>query len=219
MENWVLLGASRGLGRAFIEKVRKENSSIQLSVFSRKKSDLPQDVQFIASDFSKKDQWEQLILEIRKINPQKIFYFAGGGPFGKTQDKKWSDHQWAFSVTFEFPAFLVHQFLQNSQSLQQLVVIGSAIAESQPDANASSYCAAKHALKGFVTSIFSEQKPPFDLRLFSPGYIDTNLLPAHAWPRQQTGLVFKPEEVADILWSTVHNAGDVNTHFVLKSPL
>lgn len=222
MENWVLLGASRGLGRAFLDKAMTAQNQagegfLQLTVFSRKIDSIPPNVNSLQSDFSKFETWNHIFSQIQALRPDRIFYFAGGGPYGKAQEKKWIDHQWALKVSFEFPAYLLYQSLKNPQNLKQMVFVGSSIAESSADPFASSYCAAKHALKGFVTSIQKEQQTPFDLRLFSPSYIDTDLLPANAWPRQQVGLVSSPRQIAEILWSYVHNADDVNKHFVLKS--
>lgn len=215
-ENWLLLGASRGLGRSFLEKASQPNSAhLKLYQFSRKSENLPGTVSFYPADFSDTSKWELLIQQMSELKPQRIFYFAAGGPFGEFEKKNWKDHQWAFRVTFEFPAFLLHQFLKTPEQLKQIVLIGSAIAENQPDPKASAYCAAKHALRGLVTSV-QKENPPLDVRLFSPGYMDTPLLPANAWPRQQ-GLAEKPEKVAEMLWAWIHNADDANKHFVLQS--
>jgi short-subunit dehydrogenase len=213
-EKWVLLGASRGLGRSFLSKAVDH---AELFCLSRKVETLPVSVQTLSVDFSNEGQWEQILSEIRRFQPQRIFYFAGGGPYGKFQDKQWKDHRWALKVSFEFPAFLLHQYLCKSESLKQFTVIGSSVAEGNPDPQASAYCAAKHALKGLIESILKEQTPALDLRLFSPGYMDTALLPANAWPRQQSGLVRSPEEVAEMLWASIHKDDDANKHFVLKS--
>jgi len=215
VKNWVLLGASRGLGLSFLQKAASEN--IQIHNFSRKAAPAIGPVENHAFDFSNEDQWEELSKQIQTLAPEKILYFAGGGPFGNYQSKNWKDHQWAWRVSFEFPAFLLHRCFRNPAGLQQFVVIGSAIAESHADPQASSYSSAKHALKGLVTSIQAEQKTAFDLRLFSPGYMDTELLPANAWPRQHAGLVKSPAEMAEMLWAWIHNADDANKHFVLQS--
>ena len=216
-ETWILLGASRGLGRQFLQKALASSNLPRIFTFSRKFESLPDAVEFESSDFSREENWLSLLEKIRSLRPTRIFYFAGGGPFGLFQEKNWKDHKWSFRVSFEFPAFLLHQFLRDPQALQQFVVIGSSIAESEADSRASSYCAAKHALRGLITSIQKEQKPGFDLRLFSPGYMDTDLLPANAWPRQQAGWVKSPNEVAEMLWASIHNADDANKHFVLRS--
>ncbi|MGZ5280507.1 MAG: SDR family NAD(P)-dependent oxidoreductase, partial [Pseudobdellovibrionaceae bacterium] len=202
MKNWVLLGASRGFGLSFLQKAASEN--ILIHNFSRKPAEAIGSVENHAFDFSNEERWEELSKQIQALAPERIFYFAGGGPFGNYQAKNWKDHQWALRVTFELPAFLLHQCLRNPKELKQFVVIGSSVAESYADPQASSYSSAKHAIKGLVTSVQAEQKAAFDLRLFSPGYMDTELLPANAWPRQQAGLVKSPAEMAEMLWAWIH---------------
>src|SRR5690348_13388709 len=118
-ESWLFLGASRGLGRAFLEKALNEKPDVlKAHVFSRKTESLPNSVTTFQADFSKEESWEKLILQIRQLQPARIFYFAAGGPYGLYQDKAWKDHRWALKVSFEFPAFLLHQFLKEPQSLQ-----------------------------------------------------------------------------------------------------
>ena len=208
-ETWIFLGASRGFGRSFLEKAIFSSQPPQIFLFSRKASHVPFEIRKFDSDFSRDDQWNGIVQTLKDLNPTRIFYFAGGGPYGKFQDKNWKDHRWALKVSFEFPAFLLHHMLATPGNLKQMTFVGSSVAETNPDPLASSYCAAKQALKG--------QNAPFDLRLFSPGYMDTELLPRNAWPRQQAGLVKSPEEVAGMLWASIHNADDANEHFVLKS--
>jgi len=216
-ENWIFLGGSRGLGSRFLEKALAHSQSPKVFLFSRKALTVSFPVEKITADFSQEESWPKIIQNISEAQPTRIFYFAGGGPYGLFQEKNWKDHRWALKVSFEFPAFVIHSFLKSPQNLKQFVVIGSSIAEESADPQAASYCAAKHALKGLITSIQKEQKTAFDLRLISPGYIDTELLPANAWPRQQVGLVKTPLEVAEMLWASIHNADDANKHFVLKS--
>jgi short-subunit dehydrogenase len=214
-EKWILLGASRGLGECFY-RLASERSSSELVRISRKSE--------TSADFSKSENFSEICQQICSLQADRIFYFAGGGPFGNFHEKAWKDHEWALNVNFQFPAFLLHQLLQKPDRLKQIVFVGSSIAEDKPDAKASMYSASKHALKGLITSIQSEMQVEkteansMDLRLFSPGYMDTSLLPQHAWPRQRAGLVVSPDKVAEMLWAWIHNADDVGTHFVLKSP-
>ena len=105
---------------------------------------------------------------------------AGGGPHGKFQSKEFKDHLWAYKLNLLFPAELIHWSLRNL-SLKQFVLVGSSVAESNADPLASSYSSAKHGLKGLVSSINAEGCD-FDLRLFSPPYMDTDLLPNNSQP-------------------------------------
>lgn len=184
------------------------------------KRNFPMVVRCVSFDASDEAQWPLAL----QFQSQKLFYVAGGGPYGAFENKKWSDHQWAFKVNFLCPAFLLHQLMQTN-ICQQIVIVGSAIAESKPDVNAASYAAAKHALKGLITSVQAEQKKmsqaQIDLRLFSPGYIDTPMLPTNAWPRQltveqQALMIASPKALAEQLLGWISHPNDANCHLNLS---
>ena len=190
---FILLGASRGLGWATYQALAKKYPAAEFLLVSRKIAE--GQYQSFKSDFSK-ELTPEFVNKVVDFLPTTIIYFAAGGPYGNFQDKKWSDHQWALQTTFLFPAQLLHSLMQKApQSLKKFVVVGSAIAENKPDPGAASYCAAKHALKGLVTTLQAENKSIFNIQLFSPGYIETDMLPAASWPRQQ-GLAASAENVA-----------------------
>ncbi|MCB0368603.1 MAG: SDR family oxidoreductase [Bdellovibrionales bacterium] len=191
-ENWSLLGASRGLGLEFSKLVPQLNKDISLFLASRTINHF---------DFSNEDLFEFYCEEILNTKPQRIFYFAAGGSYGPFGKFDWKDHKWTMNVSFNFPAFLLNYFLKNHQGVKQIIFIGSKIAENDPDPNAAMYCAAKHALKGLVSSVQLEN-PPFELTLYSPGYMDTGLLPKGAWPRSK-GIVSEPSHIAKSLMQLV----------------
>jgi len=139
----------------------------------------------------------------------KVFFVAGGGPYGLYQERKWSDHEWALQVSFLFAARALHA-LCVAQRLEQVILVGSSVAENDADVRAASYSAAKHALKGLWSTLRAEN-PNWDLRLFSPGYMDTELLPAQAPVRRQG--VYSPEALAQELW-TWSLTGDHGGHKV-----
>ncbi len=100
---------------------------------------------------------------------------------------------------------LLHTLLtQPPLNLSQVTFIGSDIAEEKADVNASSYSVGKHGLLGLFRTI-SQEKNSLDLRLYSPGYMDTDLLPPNAEPRQHAGLVHNPEIVAKDLLEWIMN--------------
>jgi len=196
LHKFILLGASRGLGWATYQALAKKYPAAEFLLVSRKIAD--GNYQSFKFDFAK-ELTTEFLTQISDFKPTTIIYFAAGGPYGNFQDKKWADHQWALNVSFLFPAQLLHALMQTvPASLKKFVVVGSAIAENKPDPGAASYCAAKHALKGLVTTLQAENKTAFKIDLFSPGYIETDMLPAHSWPRQQ-GLAESAENVANQL--------------------
>lgn len=193
---FILLGSSRGLGWATYQTLAKKYPEADFLLVSRKIG--KGNFNSCNYDFSKEISTDFLTTLI-DFQPTHIMYFAAGGPYGAFQEKKWSDHQWSLQVSFLFPAQLLHHFMRISvPSLKQFILVGSAIAENKPDPGAASYCAAKHALKGLITTIQAENKSSFKIELFSPGYIATDLLPPQSWPRQQ-GLAESAENVAQQL--------------------
>ncbi len=200
-EKYVLLGASRGLGFATYQQLHQQKPSAKFLLSSRKiKSKWDNQInrtEVIEQDFSKVPVQFNFLSELEKFKPTHLIYFAGGGPYGNFSEKKWSDHLWALNTTFLYPAELLHHILSNKQKwlhLKQVILVGSAIAENQPDPMAGSYAAAKHALKGLVTTLTMENLN-LKLELFSPGYMQTDLLPMNSEPRQN-GLAENPVDVA-----------------------
>lgn len=205
-EKWILLGASSGLGKAFAQWSESQTEAPDLFLMSRKSP--------LSADFSKEEEWEKIATQLQGLEPDRIFYFAGGGPWGPFNSKKWSSHLWTYRVNLLFPAFLISKFPW--VGLKQATFVGSAIAENHPDADAASYSSAKHGLKGLITSIQAEKSlPQMDLRLFSPGYLDTPLLPSNAWPRQIPGKVASTAETAVQLGDWIQQVHSANSHLSL----
>lgn len=203
---YLVLGGSKGLGAAVVENLKSQ--SIDVSTLSRAQN----------CDFTIKENWSKYLQIISEVKPTHILYCAGGGPYGDFQKVKFSSHEWTWRLGFEFPAFVLHEILASQKSwnqIAQICFIGSAIAEAKPDPQAASYSAAKHALLGLISSVQME-KNHLDIRLFSPGYIDTGLLPKNAWPRQKEGLVKSPQYVAEQLMSWLKNPEFINKHQVLE---
>lgn len=186
MEHVAIFGASRGLGQSLARHISEKD--IRVSGFSRKGP--------FASDFTTEAGCLTVEKFLLEDPPDRIFFMAAGGPFGAFESKAWKDHQWAWNLTFLFPARILH-FLLKHNLKPQTILIGSSVAENAGDQNAASYCAAKHALLGLYRTLRLEN-PDWDLRLYSPGYMDTPLLPPHAAVRNQG--IHSPEAVARELW-------------------
>lgn len=187
---------------------QKSKQAIEQTAKQKVKQAAKQEIKLVAQDFSKLPIDGAFLQDLENFQATDLIYFAGGGPFGSFADKKWNDHQWALNTTFLYPAQLMHQILSQKKTkwpdLRNLVVIGSAIAESKPDPKAASYAAAKHALKGLIDTVQFELDLVQGLRvhLFSPGYMQTDLLPAHSEPRQKQ-LAENPLDVAKKLITVI----------------
>jgi len=196
LEKILIIGGRRGLGGAVSQLWRQQFPNHEIIATTRRE-DLRKGwnpgFETHICDLSVGDDVNRLADLIKEWQPTRFFCFAGGGPYGSFVDKEWKDHVWALKVSLLNPLRLTHDFLRVSPE-GQVILVGSAIAESEGDSNAASYAAAKHALKGLVSSV-KKEAPDCDLRLFSPGYMDTDMLPAHALPRTQNKLQ-SPQEVA-----------------------
>jgi short-subunit dehydrogenase len=145
--------------------------------------------------------------------PTHVILCAGGGVHGVYESKPWHSHEWTLQLNLIFPMKLAHFCLNHLTQLEQLIFVGSSIAESAPDPLASSYCASKHGLLGFATTLIKEDKG-IDIRLMSPPYMETDLLPEGSWPRRE-GLAQKPEEVARKFVRHMMDKSQKNTHITL----
>ena len=153
-KRFAILGASRGLGSAFVKVVLEKNADIKMLLFSRKLK-VPSEnknVKCVRADFSKTGDQQNCLKQLHAFQPHGIFYFAGGGPFGHYQKKEWKDHQWSWEVSFCFPAQIIHYAMGNLEQ-SQMVFIGSNVCEEQPDPMAASYAAGKQPLDSFIHTL------------------------------------------------------------------
>lgn len=210
-----MLGASRGLGRSFLEILH--GVSAELIVASRRPPEAAGESRFIEMDFAREEFYPEYLTQIEEIQPDRVLYFAGGGPHGGYTTKAWKDHLWAWRVSFLFPSYLLHRLALPEKGVKQLVFVGSEIAENEAHPQGASYAAAKCALRSLIESVVaaqSDKKGTVDLRLLSPGYMDTDLLPVNA-PVRETHKILSPTDVARrmALW-----ASDEKAHWHLRLP-
>jgi short-subunit dehydrogenase len=214
-EKWVLCGASRGLGAQFARLlVKQPRFPGEITLVTRKTGKFISEieslnpkikVQSLICDFSNRGAVGSFTEKLSDMKPSRLFYFAGGGPYGKFETKEWKDHLWSIDVSFSTPSFILYQSLRRIKTIQQMVFIGSTVAESDGDPNAASYAAAKHALKGLLSSVILE-KPKCDIRLLSPWYMDTEMLPHQAPVRtMHKDKILNPETVALDLWQWIQS--------------
>jgi len=171
-ERIAIIGASRGIGSAISLALESQH---ELLLVSRKWSAPNSKSERLSLDLAKEDDVEILLSHLQSFKAMRIFYVAGGGPHGDFYKKEFKDHQWAWRVNLLTPARILHWGL-NQTFIKQMIFFGSAIAESQADPLAASYASAKHGLVGLIKSVWGE-KPSCDVRLYSLGYVATDLLP------------------------------------------
>jgi short-subunit dehydrogenase len=219
MDRALILGASRGLGAELVRAAC--GATYPVIGFGRKEAPLKALREnfplfdYVSADFSTESGQNTVLAHIKDVPFSKLIYVAGGGPYGDFGGKKWAAHEWAWEVTFKFPARLLH-FLSEAHRFEQVVLVGSSVAEASADKSAASYAAAKHALKGLWSSLRLDY-PDWDLRLFSPGYMNTELLPANA-PVREKG-VYSPRDVAEELWTWSLSADNGGHRVYPKHPV
>jgi len=194
-EKIAVLGAGSGLGLELVKKLKTE-SGLEVGVWSRHwASELEgsSSIDFFKSDFSQSQNWSAYAAQLVDWSPDRWIYCAGGGPYGRYEEKKWEAHEWAFKVNFLFPSFLMHQMLKE-KAFKQALFIGSSIAENHVDPGATSYSASKHALRGLILNLINENND-LDIRLFSPGYMKSKMLPPQSEP-VLNGSAREPGQVA-----------------------
>jgi NAD(P)-dependent dehydrogenase (short-subunit alcohol dehydrogenase family) len=206
-----VLGASRGLGFHLVEALSPQGPVLAVSRTQGEWTEAP-GFEYWACDFSRGESIHLLVERLLEFAPEQIIYVAGGGPYGPFLQQKWASHQWALQVTFLTPALLLRE-VGGKAWLKQFLYVGSSVAEAQGDAYAASYAAAKHAWLGLHQSMIAElDASGRDVRLYSPGYMDTTLLPAGSWPRIQGKALWAPREVAQDLLQWASEVSKKNDH-------
>ncbi len=199
MKNVLVFGASRGLGCALTQEIYKQFPECRFLLIARTTNDvIPEHVgRWAQMDLSRPSSQASACEEMIVFQPSHVIYAAGGGPYGLFEAKAIDSHLWATEVNYLAVLRILHFALQARKKmpgLKQFAVVGSAVAGKAPDPMASSYAAAKHALRGLIGSVALE-KPWFDVKLYEPGYMDTDLLPKNSWPRTK-GIVSSPNDEA-----------------------
>ena len=91
-DKYLLLGASRGLGKSF-SKLLRSAEVFHISV-ARNSTEVKN---FIPLDLAILENVSAVVDIIKDQGITHIIYFAGGGPYGEFEKKEFKDHMWAFN--------------------------------------------------------------------------------------------------------------------------
>jgi short-subunit dehydrogenase len=194
----LILGGSRGLGKALMDLIP---DALAISRTSVEPLDLSGDA---AAD--------SVLTKINDFKPDRIFYVAGGGPHGAFFEKSMKSHKWAYNVNQFTPIQILYGLIEQGYK-GEFIYIGSAIAERSTSSKSLSYAASKRSA---TVTILSYESKSLITKVFSPAYMNTDLLPKGAWPRTDCPeLVAEPRDVAKILlnWLDVQNGDSDSRHF------
>ncbi|MGZ3692605.1 MAG: hypothetical protein ACXVAX_13940, partial [Pseudobdellovibrio sp.] len=78
------------------------------------------DTRLLAQDFSRSEVDPLFVNQLIEFQPTTLMYFAGGGPYGLFQNKKWNDHLWSLRTSFLYPAELIHLILAQPEKWPHL---------------------------------------------------------------------------------------------------
>ncbi len=206
----LVIGASRGLGKAISQLLPLECDQLSLLTLVSRKSSLVThsgiSIESYNLDMSNVEDQIAVSMNIKDKKYDLLFYVAGGGPHGEYAKKEWKNHQWSLQVNLVAPMGAVHTWLNSREksSKGKFILIGSHIAERAPDPLASSYAAGKHGLFGFVSSLQSELNGNSNkVWLASPTYLNTDLLPTSAKVRHDGTKILEVDSVAQRILSWV----------------
>ncbi len=217
----MIVGASRGLGAAVSRFLVEHVKGIEKAIFISRKEDLLKRlhsslaekiplIETRACDMSLIEDQNIVSRLILDEGPDLVIYCAGGGPHGDFASKEWKDHRWAIEVGMAAPLRLLHTWIQcrDKEKMGKFIIVGSRIAESSPDFKAASYAASKHGLLGFIESVQPETKDNQNkVWLFSPGYMDTDMIPATAPVRHDGSKIMGVETAAQALLRWINKDG------------
>ena len=182
----VITGAGKGIGKATAELFLKEGAQLVLS--SRNRSDLEAIVSEnsihkdrihiiggnIADEKTIKDITGYTIDRFGKIDI--LVNNAGFGVFDLMADSHTEDFDSMFATNLRAVYLLTKSFLPHMIRENQGTIINiSSIAGKKGIANASVYCATKHALQGLSEALMEEVRK-YNIRVvvICPGSVDTN---------------------------------------------
>jgi len=216
----LIIGSSKGLGRSLALFLKTHLDSLEEVTLVARRQDVLKtvekeidsnfEVKTVRCDLSQRVDQESLSLLIANEEYDLIIYSAGGGPHGEFRSKEWKDHNWALQVGLLAPMRLCRDWLKHRDESQlgKFIIVGSRIAEQAPDPLAASYAACKHGLVGFISSLQKELEGNQNkVWLFSPGYMDTEMLPKTASVRHDGSKLMSADTAAQALLRWVKKDG------------
>lgn len=219
MENILITGASRGIGRAIALALGSNKNFLiltgrdqrALAETGRMVKENGGSAKTIVKDLSAPAQIDELISEIGSVKINHLINNAGMAVVKPFEDLTLDDWHKTFAVNVTAPFLLTQKLIGNMSAGSSIVNILS-VASKTGFADWSSYCMSKFALDGFAKSIRGELSER-GIRVINiyPGAIDTDIwndVPGD-WPRDK---MMSADEVA----KSVKFAMDAPANVVLE---
>lgn len=189
MQYYFITGASRGIGRALVERALQEKDA-RVTGFSRSPSVTHNHYRHIAADLSDIAQLQQTLEELFPAleEPRRIVLINNAGTLGDVQYVGALAHDGlirTINLNVTAPMLLVNQFVQAYRSVdaEKIVINVSSGAGKYPVDGWSAYCTSKAALDMFTQVAALEQQKrqdhvdhrPVRFYALAPGVVDTRM--------------------------------------------
>jgi benzil reductase ((S)-benzoin forming) len=178
---FIITGATRGLGSAFVDVLcaNKNNFviSISRSISENQKELLPANFYFLKADLSENSIAEKMIVLKDIIGKEDICFINNASsiePIVKIEDIEEAAMDAVISLTIKSPILMMKYLLKNFQNNKLTFVAISSGAAHRPISNWSLYCSSK----AFIEMFFAVAKSEYNqYRFFTidPGVMDTTM--------------------------------------------
>ncbi|NRF39193.1 SDR family NAD(P)-dependent oxidoreductase [Pedobacter foliorum] len=217
---FIITGANRGLGKAFVDLVLKDDDAMVISLsrsLHEEHLDIPNDrLVFIPVDLLKPFSSSIFDLIKENLDPTSIIYFLNNAgvilPINSIGSLDQVDISASIKVNVEYPVNLINMVLKNCTLNTLIIVNVTSGAAIKPIANWSLYGASKAFMRMFFSVLAEENIGNEKLKLFNidPGTMDTEMqssIRKNAFPRneyfqslKETNRLINPQDAAlDIL--------------------
>ncbi|NCN26967.1 SDR family oxidoreductase [bacterium] len=210
IESVVVLGASRGIGKAVAERLSQCGVK-KLHLVSRNLEALEELAKTLEAscvlhscDLLDDQACQSFIHELEDLGefPRNWIFCAGGFPGGRMHTTSYERHSWEavdamLNLNLRMPMKLTHlivpELLRDRREGSLIYISSQSGYFARP--GLVPYAASKFGLNGFVKSIFPElRENGVKVSIVAPGYVDTPLIPDS--PNLDKAKMIHPEDVA-----------------------
>jgi NAD(P)-dependent dehydrogenase (short-subunit alcohol dehydrogenase family) len=182
----IITGASSGIGLAAVERLAREGADLALVARGRAALEEAASVarehgvkaHVVPADLAAREEADAAVAKAVDAlgGLDVVVSNAGAVAFGHFLDVDPDDFDRAVDVTFTGAVNLIRAALPELRASRGVIVATSSIMATMPLPSFSSYTAAKHALRGFLSALKieeREQRTGVSVAMVSPGPVDT----------------------------------------------
>ncbi len=194
-KNIVITGASSGIGKELL-KLLEDNNKIIVANRNIEKIHNHKNIIKITCDVSKKNELDNLFLEINKHFKKIDIFFSNAGfaYYEKIEKPDWEHINKIFQTNFNSQVYMIKKLQDFNKTNHFNFVITASAMSFLAMPGYSLYSATKHALKGFFDAFTYELEPQQNINMVYPIATLTNFFKDKSsmpWPRQKASYVAK----------------------------